>query len=88
MNFPENYDGMGAKEISKQVQQRVNTFVTKLNMFGHTPKCIAPGPTGEMSVEFDLGTGQREYIFYPDKTRVVIFPTDGSPPIQIDIEIK
>lgn len=88
MNFPENYDGMGAKEISEQVQRRVDIFVTKLKMFGIEHKCIAPGPNGEMSVEFDLETGHREYIFYPDKTRVVIFPTDGSKPIQIDIEIK
>ena len=86
--FPENYDSMGAKEIPMSVHTRLWKFLMGLDRVGHKPKCIAPGPCGEMSVEFDLGIGSKEYIFYPDKTRIVIFPNDGSKPTQIDIPMK
>jgi hypothetical protein len=88
MIFPENYDGMGAKEISIDVQKRADDLVIILNVLEQDIRSISPGPNGEISVEFDYMHGTREVIFYPDKTRIVTFPNNGENPTQKDILLK
>lgn len=75
----DNWDEDGAIAPSPNVLQRAEGFVHLMNAIGQQIYNIAPGPKGEIMLDFRNGNKSLEIIIYSDKTKFVKFPEKALP---------
>ena len=62
-----NWDSYGAAAPTAQVIKRAEKFIREIDKQGITVYFVAPGPNGEILVEFQKGRRSAEVYFHPDQ---------------------
>lgn len=83
----DNWDGDGAKAPDSNALQATRAIIHTMNSMGQSIFHIAPGPLGEIMLDFRNKNKSFELIFYPDKWKYVTFSeTEKSKQGSFDIE--
>lgn len=75
----DNWDEDGAKAPDKKALYASLFLAIRLQITGEKIYHVAPGPNGEILVDMRENGKSLEFLFYPNKFKVVFLPSEGRP---------
>ncbi len=78
-NLKDNWDEEGAQAISKKVLNEATAIIYTMKIVHLDLYSIAPGPSGEIMLDYRVGKKSLEIILYPNKRKFVKFSQDEVP---------
>ena len=69
----ENWDSYGATKVADASISKAIKFIKQINNFDLDVYLASPGPNTEILIQLKAAEKELEFIFYPDKAKVVQF---------------